>query len=599
MEEKIEYKNKKHKKYKKIKIDKNKEMSKKNDKRHNPKNHHKKRREMKNNNKLKLIPIGGMKEIGKNMFVIEYRDEIAIIDCGITFPDESLLGIDSVIPDFTYLKENKHKIRGMVLTHGHEDHIGAIPYFLKEVGNIDIYGTRLTIGLLQNKLKEHKLSDEKLHVVVPGDVVKLGKMEFEFIQTTHSIPQSCAIGIKTPQGNILHTGDFKIDLTPIDGGHIDLQRFAQYAAEGVEIMISDSTNANRPGFTMSEMTVGASFDNLFKRYEGKRIVVATFASNVHRVQQIINSCEKYNRKVILSGRSMVNVVGTAKELNLLHVEDDTIIDINNMGSYDPGEICFITTGSQGEPFSALTRIAYGNHKRIQVTPEDVVILSANPIPGNELAVTDVINHLMEKGVEVVHNDLHDIHVSGHARQEELKMLLSLVKPKYLLPFHGEPIQMNGHRKVAMSVGVPDENIFMIENGDVLELDHEGVKIAGKVQAGAVLVDGLGVGDVGNVVLRDRKWLSEDGLIIVVVTLSKETGQVLAGPDIVSRGFVYVKESGDLMVDAKNIVEETLRNSDTNSRDWNGLKNNIKDDLKNFILSEMQRRPMILPIIQEV
>lgn len=555
---------------------------------------------MKNTNKLRFIPIGGMNEIGKNMFVIEYRDDMIIIDCGMTFPEEQMLGIDVVIPDFSYLQENKHKIRGMVLTHGHEDHIGAIPYFMKEVGNVDIYGTALTLGLLKNKLQEHKLSDAKLHRVSYGDILKLGKMEVEFIQTTHSIPQSSAIAIRTPQGNIIHTGDFKVDFTPIDGDGIDLNRLAQYGAEGVELLISDSTNAHRKGYTMSEKVVGQTFDNLFAKHQDKRIIVATFASNVHRVQQIINSAEKYGRKIILSGRSMLNVVGTARELGLIKVEKDTIIDINEMHKFDPNELTFITTGSQGEPFSALTRISNGEHKKIQVTKDDVVILSASSIPGNEVAINGVINNLMEKGTEVIHQTLSEIHVSGHACEEELKLIMSLTKPKYILPFHGEMMQMKAHEKIAHKMGIPEENVMMIANGDVLELDHNGMKVSSSVQAGAVLVDGLGIGDVGNIVLRDRKWLSEDGLIIVVVTLSKKTGKVVSGPDIVSRGFVYVRESGDLMTDAKEVVRRTLQSLESRGNsDWNTLKTEIKDDLKDFINKEMQRKPMILPIIMEV
>lgn len=555
---------------------------------------------MKNTNKLRFIPIGGMNEIGKNMFVIEYRDDMIIIDCGMTFPEEQMLGIDVVIPDFSYLQENKHKIKGMVLTHGHEDHIGAIPYFMKEVGNVDIYGTALTLGLLKNKLQEHKLSDAKLHRVSYGDILKLGKMEVEFIQTTHSIPQSSAIAIRTPQGNIIHTGDFKVDFTPIDGDGIDLNRLAQYGAEGVELLISDSTNAHRKGYTMSEKVVGQTFDNLFAKHQDKRIIVATFASNVHRVQQIINSAEKYGRKIILSGRSMLNVVGTARELGLIKVEKDTIIDINEMHKFDPNELTFITTGSQGEPFSALTRISNGEHKKIQVTKDDVVILSASSIPGNEVAINGVINNLMEKGTEVIHQTLSEIHVSGHACEEELKLIMSLTKPKYILPFHGEMMQMKAHEKIAHKMGIPEENVMMIANGDVLELDHNGMKVSSSVQAGAVLVDGLGIGDVGNIVLRDRKWLSEDGLIIVVVTLSKKTGKVVSGPDIVSRGFVYVRESGDLMTDAKEVVRRTLQSLESRGNsDWNTLKTEIKDDLKDFINKEMQRKPMILPIIMEV
>ncbi len=555
---------------------------------------------MKNTNKLKFIPIGGMNEIGKNMFVIEYRDDILIIDCGMTFPEEQMLGIDVVIPDFAYLQENKHKIKGMVLTHGHEDHIGAIPYFIKEVGNVDIYGTDLTLGLLKNKLQEHKLGDTRLHRVEFGDVIKLGKMEVEFIQTTHSIPKAAAIAIKTPQGNIIHTGDFKVDFTPIDGDGIDLNRFAQYGAEGVELLISDSTNAHRKGYTMSERVVGQTFNNLFSKYQDKRIIVATFASNVHRVQQIINSAEQFNRKIVLSGRSMLNVVGTARELGLLKVRPETIIDINEMHKFKPNQLTFITTGSQGEPFSALTRISNGDHKKIQVTKEDVVILSASSIPGNEVAIGGVINNLMARGTEVIHQDLSEIHVSGHACEEELKLIMSLTKPKYVLPFHGEMMQMKAHEKIAHKMGIPEENVLMIENGDVVELNHKGITLAGSVQAGAVLVDGLGIGDVGNIVLRDRKWLSEDGLIIVVVTMSKETGKVISGPDIVSRGFVYVRESGDLMSDAKEVVKRTLQSLESRKNtDWNTIKSEMKDDLKDFINKEIQRKPMILPIIMEV
>lgn len=555
---------------------------------------------MKNTNKLKVIPLGGMNEIGKNMFLIEYRDDIVIIDCGITFPEDELLGIDSVIPDFSYVYENRDKIKGMVLTHGHEDHIGAIPYLIKEIGNIDIYGTELTLGLLKNKLNEHKLGDTRLHKVQYGDVIKLGKLEVEFIQTTHSIPQSSAIAIRTPQGNIIHTGDFKVDFTPIDGGAIDLNRLAQYGDEGVLLLISDSTNATRPGYTMSEKVVGQTFNSLFSKYYDKRIIVATFASNVHRVQQIINAAEHFHRKVVLSGRSMLNVVGTARDLGLLKVKKDTIIDINQINKYDDNELTFITTGSQGEPLSALTRISNGEHRKIQVTEDDVVILSASMIPGNELAITGVINNLMDKGTEVVYQALSEIHVSGHACEEELKLIMSLTKPKYLLPFHGETMQMKAHEKIARKMEIPKENVLMIENGDVMEFDHRGMNIGKSVQAGNVLVDGLGIGDVGNIVLRDRKWLSEDGLMIVVVTLDKNTGKVVAGPDIVSRGFVYVRESGDLMADATKVVEKAIYDLNRKERhDWNTIKGAIKDSLKDFISREIKRRPMILPIIMEV
>lgn len=555
---------------------------------------------MKNTNKLRVIPLGGMNEIGKNFFVVEYRDDIIIIDCGITFPEEEMLGIDVVIPDFQYLKENRQKIRGLLITHGHEDHIGAIPYLIKEIGNIDIYGMDLSLGLLKNKLEEHRLKNISLKRAQYGEILKLGRMEAEFIQTTHSIPQSSAIAIKTPQGTILHTGDFKVDFTPIDDGNINLNRFAQYGDEGVLLLISDSTNAHRPGYTMSEKVVGSTFDNLFVKHRNKRIIIATFASNVHRVQQIINAAEEHNRKVILSGRSMLSVVGTARELGLLKVKKNTIIDINEMHKYDPQEICMITTGSQGEPFSALTRIANGEHRKIQVTSGDVVILSASMIPGNEIAITQVINKLMARGTEVIYKSLSEIHVSGHACEEELKLILSLTKPKYLLPFHGETMQMYAHKIIGEKMGLPEENILMVDNGQVIEFDHKGLNLTSRVPAGNILVDGLGIGDVGNIVLRDRKWLSEDGLIVIVLTISKETGKILAGPDIISRGFVYVRESEDFIEEARKIVENKVKELEARGEtNWNTLKNESKEVLKNFVYREIKRRPMILPIIMEV
>lgn len=555
---------------------------------------------MKNTHKLKVLPLGGMHEIGKNFFVIEYRDDMIIIDCGMTFPEAEQLGIDIVIPDFTYLKENKEKIKGLFITHGHEDHIGAIPYLLKEVSSqIDIYGLPLSLGLLKNKLEEHRLKNTKLHTVAYGDVIKKGRMEVEFIQTTHSIPHASAIAIRTPQGNIIHTGDFKVDLTPIDeGGKIDLTRFAQYGEEGVKLLISDSTNAQLPGYSMSEKVVGETFNNLFSQYRDRRLIIATFASNVHRVQQIITAAEKYKRKVILSGRSMLNVTNTAIELGILKVKKDTIIDIKHKNRYKAHEIVLITTGSQGEPFSALTRMANGDHRQISVNQNDIVILSASMIPGNELAITDVINKLMDRGTEVVYNTLSEIHVSGHANKEELKLMISLVKPEYLMPFHGEAMQMKHHHDLAIDMGIPNENILMIDNGQVVEFDHTGMSLAGTVPAGEILVDGKGVGDVGNIVLRDRKWLSEDGLIIVVLTISK--GKVVAGPDLVSRGFVYVRESGDLMEDAQRVVKQTLKKLEQeNNMDWNVIKTEINKDLRNYISREIRRKPMILPIIMEV
>lgn len=555
---------------------------------------------MKNNNKLKIIPLGGMKEIGKNLTIIEYRDDIILIDCGITFPEDEMLGIDSVIPDMSYLVSNKNKIRGLVLTHGHEDHIGAIPYLIKQVGDIEIYGTGLTLGLLQNKLKEHRLGDVSLNTVVYGSVIKLGKMEVEFIQTTHSIPDSSAIAIKTPHGYIVHTGDFKVDFTPIDGGAINLNRFAEYGDQGVLLLMSDSTNATRPGVTLSESVVGQTFNNLFAQHSDKRLIIATFASNVHRIQQIVNSAEKYDRKIVLSGRSMLNVMSTAMSLGYLKVDSNRIIDIREMHKHDPSKIVIITTGSQGEPLSALTRIAYGEHKKIEISSEDVVILSANPIPGNEIAVTRVINKLMEHGTEVIYKSLSEIHVSGHACQEELKLILNLTKPKYLMPVHGEVIHMNAHANIAMQLGMPEENVLMIENGDCVEFDSSGMSYGDPVPAGNIMVDGLGIGDVGNIVLRDRKWLSEDGLMVVVLTVSKQEKKVVSGPDIVSRGFVYVRESGDLIDEAKSVVGKIVEKTEQSGRmDWNSLKNNIKDGLKEYIYAEIKRSPMILPIIMEV
>ncbi|MDU1022370.1 MAG: ribonuclease J [Peptoniphilus harei] len=553
---------------------------------------------MKNTNKVKIIPLGGLHEIGKNLTVVEYRDDIIIIDCGMTFPEDEMLGIDVVIPDVTYLENNKHKIKGLVLTHGHEDHIGAIPYVLRKL-DLDIYGTGLTIGLLENKLKEHRLSRDKLHVVNAGDVVKLGKMEVEWINVNHSIPDSCALAIKTPLGYVYHSGDFKVDFTPISGKPINLTRIAEIGEKGVLAMIGESTNVLRPGYTMSESKVGETFNRLFQNLQDNRIIIATFASNVHRVQQIINSAEKYGRKVVLSGRSMVNVTETARKLGQFRVKKDTFVDIRDMDKYDDSEIVLITTGSQGEPMSALTRIAYGEHRKIQLTPNDAIILSATPIPGNENAVTKVINRLLERGAKVIYETLSEIHVSGHACQEELKLILSLVKPKYFIPAHGEVRHLMKHANIAMQMGMPEENIFIMENGNCLEISQKDAKLAGDVPSGNILVDGLGVGDVGNIVLRDRRHLSEDGLIIVVITITKE-GKVVSGPDIISRGFVYVRESEDLIEDAKNVVRKILKDdSKDNLKDWNGLKSDIRDNLRSYIFKNTKRNPMILPIIMEV
>lgn len=554
---------------------------------------------MKNSNKLKIIPLGGMHEVGKNLTIIEYKDEIIIVDCGMTFPSEEHLGIDVIIPDVTYLIKNKDRIKAMVLTHGHEDHIGAIPYVLRKV-KMPIYGTPLTIGLLENKLKEHRLGKVDLHIVHAGDKVKLGKMEVEWIRVNHSIPDSCAIAINTPLGYVYHTGDFKVDFTPISDGVIDLQRIAQIGEKGVIAMIGESVNVLREGYTMSESTVGETFNRIFSQKRDNKIIIATFASNVQRVQQIINSAEKFNRKVVLSGRSMVNVIETARGLNYLNVKKDTIIEMKDINKYEDKELCFITTGSQGEPMSALTRIAYGEHKKIHLTPNDVIILSATPIPGNEIDVTKVINKLMESGAEVIYEALTEIHVSGHACQEELKLIMSLVNPKYFVPAHGEIRHLYKHREIAMSLGIPKENVFVMDNGNCLEISQNGAKLIGDVPSGDILVDGLGIGDVGNIVLRDRKRLSEDGLIIIVLTISKAKRELISGPDIISRGFVYVRESGDLMDDVKDIVGKTIENCSKESiLDWSLLKNNIKDDLKGFLFQQTKRNPMILPIIMEI
>ncbi|WFA09664.1 ribonuclease J [Tissierella sp. Yu-01] len=548
--------------------------------------------------KLKIIPLGGMGEIGKNITVIEYKDDIVIIDCGMTFPGDEMLGVDIVIPDITYLIKNKSKIKGILLTHGHEDHIGAIPYVLKKV-NIPIYGTRLTLGLLQTKLKEHNLNDVQLNTVSFGDNIKLGLINVEFIRTSHSIPDSAALALYTPLGTILHTGDFKIDFTPISGDMIDLNRFAELGSKGVLALMSDSTNVVRPGYTMSESTVGDTFEDLFSKATG-RIIVATFASNVHRVQQIINAAELNNRKVVLSGRSMINNTTVANELGYLRVNEGTLIDINDMNKYPGDELVIITTGSQGEPMSALTRIAYSEHRKIELYPDDLVIISATPIPGNEKTVSRIVNKILENGTKVIYESLADVHVSGHACQEELKVILALVKPKYFIPVHGEQRHLKVHADISESMGTQKENIFLLENGQTLEFTKDGASLGPTVQAGNILVDGLGVGDVGNIVLRDRKHLSEDGLIVVVVTMSKQDGTVVSGPDIVSRGFVYVRESEDLMEEARSVVRAALAECEKKRiTDWATLKSNVRDALRSYLYDKIKRNPMILPIIMEV
>ncbi|MDX9917470.1 MAG: ribonuclease J [Gudongella sp.] len=549
-------------------------------------------------NKLKIIPLGGLGEIGKNITVHEYKDSIVIVDCGMTFPEDEMLGVDIVIPDISYLIRNKEKIKGLVLTHGHEDHIGAIPYVLKKI-DMPIYGTKLTLGLLNNKLKEHNLQNVQMHDVTYGEKLKLGHFDVEFIRVTHSIPDSAAIALTSPVGTVIQTGDFKVDFTPISGDKMDLNRLAELGNKGVLALLSDSTNVTRPGFTMSESTVGDTFRNLFHMAEG-RIIVATFASNVHRVQQIIDAAELNERKVVLSGRSMVNVITVAADLGYLKFKEGTIIDINDMNKYRKDQLAIITTGSQGEPMSALTRIASNEHRKIELMHDDLVIISASPIPGNEKTVSRVVNNLLEQGIKVIYESLAEIHVSGHACQEELKLMHSLVKPKFFIPVHGEARHLKMHADISADLGTPRENIFIMENGQVLEMTKNTAALGASVPSGHILVDGLGVGDVGNIVLRDRKHLSEDGLIVVVVTMDKEKGKVASGPDIVSRGFVYVRESEDLMDEARKVVKQTLESCEEKKiRDWSAIKSNIRDDLRTFLYTTIKRNPMILPIIMEV
>lgn len=553
---------------------------------------------MSKENNLKIIPLGGLGEVGKNITLLEYKDDIIIIDCGMTFPEDEMLGVDIVIPDITYLLQNKHKIRGMVLTHGHEDHIGAIPYTLKKI-NMPVYGTKLTLGLLENKLKEHRVGKVNLNVVKHGNRIKLGDMEVEFIRAGHSIPDAAALAIHTPVGTVVHTGDFKIDFTPISGETTDLHRFAELGSKGVLALLADSTNAERPGYTVSESSVGDTLRNLFSTAKG-RVIVATFASNVDRIQQVINAAELNGRKVVVSGRSMLNTSSVASELGYLKIQDRTLIDINDIDKYDESELVMLTTGSQGEPMSALSRIASGDHRKISLLPNDLVILSASPIPGNEKTISVVINNLIESGVEVIYEALADVHVSGHASQEELKLVHNLLKPKYFIPSHGEYRHLKSHANLAKSLGMDNKNIFIMENGQTLNISEKKAGFGPPVTSGNILVDGLGVGDVGNIVLRDRKHLSENGLIVVVVTMSKETGKVIAGPDIISRGFVYVRESEDLMEESRNIVEKALNECERkNITDWATLKSETRDSLRGFLYHKIKRNPMILPIIMEV
>ena len=550
-----------------------------------------------NNSKLRIIPLGGLEQIGMNITAFEFEDSIVVVDCGLSFPEDDMLGIDLVIPDITYLKNNAHKVKGFVITHGHEDHIGALPYVLKEL-NVPVYATRLTIALIEHKLKEHNLlKSVKRKVVKHGQSINLGKFRIEFIKTNHSIADASALAIYSPAGIVVHTGDFKVDYTPVFGDAIDLQRFGEIGKKGVLALMCDSTNAERKGFTMSERTVGKTFDNIFAEHKNTRIIIATFASNVDRVQQIINSAYKYGRKCVVEGRSMVNVISTAAELGYLNVPENTLIELDQMKNYPDEQMVLITTGSQGESMAALSRMASNMHRKVQIKPGDTVIFSSNPIPGNEKAVSHVINELFQKGADVI---FQDVHVSGHACQEEIKLIYSLVHPKYAIPVHGEYRHLKAQAQVAESLGIPKDNIFLLSSGDVLELDEEKAQVVDRVQTGAILVDGLGVGDVGNIVLRDRQHLAEDGILIVVLTLEKYSNQVLAGPDIVSRGFVYVRESEGLMDEAKHVVEEAIEDCmDRRVTDWGRLKTAIRDSLSEFLWKRTKRSPMILPIIMEV
>lgn len=562
------------------------------------KNHYTQQRESKKAT-VKIIPLGGLNEIGKNMTVFECSNDIFILDCGLSFPDADMPGVDIVIPDFAYVERNRDKIRGVVITHGHEDHIGGLCYLLKKV-NVPVYATRLTIGLIEGKLKEQGLYGRvKLNIVEPRKTVKMGCMAVEFIKVNHSIPDAVGMAIHTPAGVIIHTGDFKIDYTPIDGKIIDLARFGELGNKGVLALMSESTNAERPGYTHSEKTVGESFDKLFQRAEGKRVIIATFSSNIHRVQQIINSAVKYERKVAVFGRSMINVINIATELGYLDVPSNTLIDIETMDRYNSEEIVLITTGSQGEPMSALTRMAMNDHNKVVINPMDFIIISAKPIPGNEKYVTKVVNELMKSGAEVIYEDMYEVHVSGHACQEELKLMIALTKPKFFIPVHGEYKHLKKHSELALEMGIPQENILIASIGNVIETDGSKMSIVSQVPAGRILVDGLGVGDVGSIVLRDRNHLAQDGIIIVVIGLNRNTNKISAGPDIISRGFVYVRESEELMNDAKRCLTETLKNcSSAELREWNSLKNKMRDDLSDCIYEKTKRSPMILPIIME-
>ena len=549
--------------------------------------------------KLRIIPLGGLNEIGKNLTVLEYANDIIIVDCGLGFPDEDMPGIDLVIPDISYLEANRDRIRGIVLTHGHEDHIGAVPYVLGQI-SVPIYGTRLSLGIIEGKLDENPPKCEpELYTVEAGDVISLGVFKAEFIHVNHSIADACAISLKTPVGTVFHTGDFKLDVSPIDGNIMDLTRIGEIGKCGVELLLCESTNAERSGFTQSERTVGSSLERIFAQYESRRLIIATFSSNVHRVQQIINASAKHNRKVAVIGRSMVNVIGAAAELGYMDLPDGVLIDISEIKKYRPEEITLITTGSQGEPMSALYRIAFGEHDRVRISSGDVVVLSSSAIPGNEKLVGKIINALVKNGVKVVNDSIEDVHVSGHACREEIKLMMALLKPKYFMPIHGEYRHLYANKEIAEFMGIPAANIFVSEIGKVLEIDRKGAAFNGTVPSGNIMVDGSGVGDIGSVVLRDRKHLSEDGLVVVVASVDMKEGLVISGPDIVSRGFVYVKESELLMKESRRVVLESLEKAvSKRNYDYQNIKSTIRDDLAKFIYKETKRKPMILPVIMD-
>lgn len=550
--------------------------------------------------KLKIIPLGGLQEIGKNITVLEYENDIIAVDCGLAFPDDDMLGIDLVIPDVSYLEKNIEKVKGIILTHGHEDHIGALPYVLPNV-NVPVYGTRLTLGILENKLDEHNLTKKVQRITIKaGQTIKLGVFTIEFIHVNHSIPDSVSLAIKTPVGTVIITGDFKIDLTPVNSSIIDLTRFGEYGKEGVLLMMCDSTNAERAGSTMSERRVKNSMYDIFQKYTDKRIEVATFSSNVHRIQSVITTAAEFKRKVAITGRSMLNIIGCAIELGYLDVPKGLLIDINDIKKYKPDQIVIITTGSQGEPMSALYKMAFSDHEKVSLGPEDVVIISANPIPGNEKYVGRIINELSKKGVHVLHDAIASVHVSGHACQEELKLIHGLVKPKFFMPVHGEQRHLKAHAELAKYMGMKSENILIADIGKVIELDADSMKFNGTVPNGKILVDGFGVGDVGNIVLRDRRHLAQDGLIVVVAAIDIENGLLISGPDIVSRGFVYVRESEELMEKTRSVAKGAIsRCFENGSNEWNEIKTQVRDDLSKFLYQKTKRKPMILPIIMDV